>query len=235
MAADGILHNMGINAAGLDVTGPSNPNWKGGRLQKFCQVCGNTYAVKRAHAKSKFCSLQCVGISQRGQEKPRGESVELSCIECGVGFEVPPSHAHRYRCCSLSCSHKQRALKFSGDGNPNWCGGLSRLPYPWNFREISQQIIKRDGNKCQNPTCAGLDPRLTAHHINYQKEDCRPENLIALCSSCNSKANFDRDQWQIFYTEITKTKIAAGMYPFRFIAVRAKAKKHGGGWEIEEF
>ena len=32
-----------------------------------------------------------------------------------------------------------------------------------------------------------------------------------------------------------KTKIAAAMYPFRFIAVRAKAKKHGGGWEIEEF
>lgn len=32
-----------------------------------------------------------------------------------------------------------------------------------------------------------------------------------------------------------KTKIAAGMYPFRFIAVKAKAKKHGGGWAIEEF
>ncbi len=32
-----------------------------------------------------------------------------------------------------------------------------------------------------------------------------------------------------------KIKVAAEMYPFRFIAVRAKAKKNGGGWEIEEF
>lgn len=32
-----------------------------------------------------------------------------------------------------------------------------------------------------------------------------------------------------------KIKIAADMYPFRFIAVRAKPKKDGGGWAVEEF
>ena len=32
-----------------------------------------------------------------------------------------------------------------------------------------------------------------------------------------------------------KIKIAADMYPFRFIAVTARAKKAGGGWTIEEF
>ena len=32
-----------------------------------------------------------------------------------------------------------------------------------------------------------------------------------------------------------KIKIAADMYPFRFIAVKVKTKKDGGGWEIEEF
>ena len=32
-----------------------------------------------------------------------------------------------------------------------------------------------------------------------------------------------------------KIKVAAEMYPFRFIVVRAKAKKHGGGWETEDF
>ena len=32
-----------------------------------------------------------------------------------------------------------------------------------------------------------------------------------------------------------KIKIAADMYPIKFIAVKAKAKKHGGGWEVEEF
>ena len=32
-----------------------------------------------------------------------------------------------------------------------------------------------------------------------------------------------------------KIKIAADMYPFRFVAVRPKAKKDGGGWDKEVF
>lgn len=32
-----------------------------------------------------------------------------------------------------------------------------------------------------------------------------------------------------------KIKIAADMYPFRFVAMRARPKKDGGGWAIEEF
>ena len=32
-----------------------------------------------------------------------------------------------------------------------------------------------------------------------------------------------------------KIKIAADMYPFRFIAVTKRAKKNGGGWQVEEF
>ncbi len=32
-----------------------------------------------------------------------------------------------------------------------------------------------------------------------------------------------------------KVKVAAEMYPFRFVAVRAKPKKDGGGWAEESF
>jgi len=32
-----------------------------------------------------------------------------------------------------------------------------------------------------------------------------------------------------------KIKVAADTYPFAFIAVKAKAKKDGGGWAIESF
>lgn len=32
-----------------------------------------------------------------------------------------------------------------------------------------------------------------------------------------------------------KIKIAADLYPFRFIAVQAEAKKRGGGWKVESF
>lgn len=32
-----------------------------------------------------------------------------------------------------------------------------------------------------------------------------------------------------------KIKVAAAMYPFRFLAVKVKPKKDGGGWAVEEF
>lgn len=32
-----------------------------------------------------------------------------------------------------------------------------------------------------------------------------------------------------------KIKVAAAQYPFRFVAMKVRAKKHGGGWEAEDF
>jgi hypothetical protein len=32
-----------------------------------------------------------------------------------------------------------------------------------------------------------------------------------------------------------KIKIAAALYPFRFLAVKVRAKRDGGGWDVEEF
>lgn len=203
------------NAAGLIVSGEKNPNWKGGKIEKVCAVCGKQYQVKRVNSSSRFCSLQCVGVSQRGISRPgrkgstgkRAGSVEIECVVCRAVFTVYRAHAKRIRCCSKSCSNAMRSSLMKGDGNPNWSGGLSRLPYPWDFRETSKKVIERDGFVCQNPGCDGTDERLTTHHINYDKQDCRQENLICLCSSCNSKANFGRSEWQRFYESLMSGRV----------------------------
>lgn len=194
--------------------GEDNPNWRGGLHDKTCVVCANAFQVKRANKSARHCSLQCVGISQRG--KGRGWSmVEKACLVCAAPFSVPKAHADRHHCCSKPCSFKRRSLISSGPGNANWAGGLSRLPYPWNFRDISKSVIKRDGGVCQSPACTGRDHRMTTHHINYDKSDCRDQNLIALCSSCNSKANSGRARWQALYEGIMAAR--------------------GGGWKEEAF
>lgn len=36
-------------------------------------------------------------------------------------------------------------------------------------------------------------------------------------------------------TARVKIKVASDLYPFRFRAFKARAKKHGGGWEEEDF
>jgi hypothetical protein len=197
-----------------DLCGSSNPNWKGGLVAKTCLACSSDFQVKPARADAKFCSMQCVGVSQRGRVLPARSRTTKRCAICSVEFTRPTAHATRIECCSRRCGGILRARRQGGPGNPNWRGGLSRLPYPWNFRSISRAVIERDGS-CLNPECPGHDPRLTAHHIDYDKQNCAWDNLITLCSACNSKANFDRPKWQRFYA--------------------ALAKKHGGGWAREEF
>jgi hypothetical protein len=142
------------NAAGLIVSGDKNPNWKGGKIEKVCSVCGRQYQVKRANSSSRFCSLQCVGISQRGKTVNRElKRVLKICCVCGSSFSVFLSHEKRHKCCSKQCSNIMRSSLMKGEGNPNWSGGLSRLPYPWDFRETSKRVIERDGFTCQNPGC----------------------------------------------------------------------------------
>jgi 5-methylcytosine-specific restriction endonuclease McrA len=45
----------------------------------------------------------------------------------------------------------------------------------------------------------GIYPQL--HHIDYNKSNCHPSNLIFLCPKCHGKTNFNRTFWQNILTE----------------------------------
>lgn len=196
-----------LNAAGLNVSGSKNPNWKGGLISKTCLICNKEYKVKIAHRNSKFCSLQCVGFSQRGVSRVSKKRIWKECPVCNSSYSIPQSHQKRNKTCSRECSLIRRSHLSSGENNPNWMGGLSRLPYTYDFNSISKRIIQSYKFRCQGPECSGTDRRMTTHHINYNKQDNDEQNLICLCSSCNSKANFNRERWKRIYT---KNKAAAG-------------------------
>lgn len=92
-----------------------------------------------------------------------------------------------------------------GNENPNWKGGISIEPYcdAWVDKDYKNSIKKRDGNVCLNPYCECIVIRkLDIHHINYNKKDCSPNNLITLCTSCNARANKDRDWHEAWYGAI---------------------------------
>lgn len=96
-----------------------------------------------------------------------------------------------------------RCNKYNGRDNPNWRGGISLEPYCIEFtKDFKEEIKERDDYQCKNPKCNGNFDRLIVHHVNYDKKDCDWYNLITLCNSCNSKANFNRGCWQSLYINI---------------------------------
>ncbi len=201
---------MRLNAIGLDVRGSANPNWKGGPIAKVCEVCGEHYVVKRPQAASRFCSLQCAGVAQRGVAKKTAYAiVQKLCEVCSAPYSVPAAHAHRHHCCGQECSAVRRSRVYRGEKSANWHGGLSRLPYTHDFRSISLDVIARAGCVCQNPACRGGDERMTTHHIDYDKQNNADENLICVCSACNSRANVDRPRWMAFYQHLARGGVLA--------------------------
>ena len=95
-----------------------------------------------------------------------------------------------------------------GEKSSNWKDGISFDPYcPIFFnKEYKNSIKERDNNICQNPYCYKNDNRLHIHHIDYDKKNCGPDNLITVCGSCNARANKDRKWHTAWYQTIMSHK-----------------------------
>jgi len=98
-----------------------------------------------------------------------------------------------------------------GNKNGNWQGGISKLPYAFEFtEELKEQIRQRDNYRCQlcnftnEEHLITYDESLPIHHIDYNKKNCGKDNLITTCKQCNTRANFNRDYWK----ELYRNKIA---------------------------
>ncbi len=103
--------------------------------------------------------------------------------------------------------HKRKMSEsMKGENHYNWKGGISAEPYcdVWIDKEYKESIKERDNYTCQNPFCLCDNSNLCVHHVNYVKKDCKPNNLITLCNSSNSKANKDRWMWQDIYERVIK-------------------------------
>jgi len=99
--------------------------------------------------------------------------------------------------------------KVKGENHPLWRGGKSFEPYTPEFsRQLKRLVRVRDGYSCQ--LCGvperELIRRLHVHHIDYDKSNCYPNNLISLCNSCHVKTNVKREYWVVYFGELIKKR-----------------------------
>ena len=189
---------------------------------KICQVCSTPIFKKcgegtRDWDNRKFCSTDCAYIGRKtnlGRRWSEATRLKMSIAKKGMQLWLGKTHSHEAR---QKMSAAKKGMKFrlgkrhseatkrqisenkkrSGvaklDRNPNWRGGKSFEPYNSDFGlELKAKIKYRDNHQCQE---CGTDIGLCIHHIDYNKLNSNPSNLITLCRSCHSKTNFTRENW----------------------------------------
>lgn len=91
----------------------------------------------------------------------------------------------------------------SGPLNPNWQGGIGSLPYApeWNekLREKIRNKFNRECQLCTKPEHKNEWGKINVHHIDYDKKNCKENNLITLCVGCNLKVNYKREYWTNYF------------------------------------
>ena len=141
--------------------------------------------------------------------KTHSEEGKRKMSEAHKGKKLSEKHKRK-----LSKTHKQIELTeediermseaFKGEKNPMWKGGISFEPYSIDWTEtLRRSIRERDHYICQLCNKYGN----TVHHIDYNKRNCNPENLITLCCNCNSKINANRGYWTKYFKRLFKKAV----------------------------
>lgn len=92
---------------------------------------------------------------------------------------------------------RKRSEAMRGEKCYLWKGGISYAPYSLDWTRALKRIIReRDNYLCQ---LCNIKKGMQIHHIDYNKKNCNPENLITLCRSCHSKTNENREKWKKFF------------------------------------
>jgi len=149
------------------------------------------FRTKESYQNSEY--KKKISIANKGKKRTKGQREKLSK---SYKYHIPWNKGKK--CPEIS----ERQL---GEKNHSWEGGISFEPYSLDWNEhLRESIRQRDKYICQNcgikqNELKGLHKKLAVHHIDYNKKNCNPKNLITLCISCNNKANFDRDYWKKYF------------------------------------
>jgi len=88
----------------------------------------------------------------------------------------------------------------TGTKHYNWQGGKSLEPYTVDWtRTLRRSIRERDEYTCQLCGRHQEDKAFCVHHIDYDKKNCSPSNLITLCVHCHNKTNTNRNYWTEYF------------------------------------
>jgi hypothetical protein len=198
-------------------TGEKNRYWAGGKTKVICKVCEKEFELFPNYAKKRkyiFCSQNCYQNWRKIESKKN--VIIIKCKICNEDIEIYKIgyDQNKLYCCSKPCESVLKSQLRVREGNPNWNGGTSFLPYCSKFTKYRRKAVRNFfGNACiccgkntfENITTTGLQKELSVHHADHDKDQgCNgvPFNLVPLCMECHGK---EQSRQQEYRDYINKT------------------------------
>lgn len=152
---------------------------------EHCKKCGEPYLAQKKN--KGYCSRHCsyfdneklvnnIGINNSfyGKKHSVATKKKISISRAGKGTKEK--------------NHNYNGGHWKGNKNPNWKGGVYFSFYGEDWTEDLKKFIRnRDNNRCQFPECEHKNFVQCVHHIDGNKLNCQPSNLITLCKKCHQK------------------------------------------------
>ena len=96
------------------------------------------------------------------------------------------------------------------------------LTYNGFTTDVKKAVHKRDNLQCQ--VCLKRNVLLVTHHIDYDKQDSHPMNLITLCMDCHKRTLKHKSDWLRLFSE--KMTYRFGKEYKNYLNAKRRAKAH---------
>lgn len=195
-------------------SGINSSNYIDGRTNKkcYCLDCGKKLSRNSYIKKIKRCR-KCWKIFKKKNKKiylcklckkPVSDYRHSICYKCAnpgkpkcMDCNKQLKRYNAIRC--KSCAQKLKIGKLA----PGYIHGKAYEPYSLNWKSISESIRKKFKYRCIICNCFSK----SVHHIDYNKQNNKKENLILLCKKHHAITNGNRDYWYAYFTYIMENFI----------------------------
>ena len=143
------------------------------RKIRKCEYCGKEFNTRGS---ARFCSNKCSGLAKR-------KRTTRLCEICGKEVTRCDSQFYEHCFCSVECTGKWYSENYKMGNSARWSGGKIDQNGYWFIKQPDGSYKQEHIIVAEKMLGRPLEENEVVHHINKNKKDNTPENLLVMTRS----------------------------------------------------